>query len=272
MEDLERPAPQNLIQPLLSPRLSLDLRVFSTAGTLLPYVNWDSDRQELSCRIPHMAAGENRRKRKASPPASKPDESFGDADLEGVLSQDDESDFETPDSEADSDFEGLDEGAFSDASSDKSDVLATNGMNGDEPNYRVVTDANGDERYEYPEIDPVYDSDDTDAGEQVNTIGDIPLSFYDSYPHIGYSLDGKKIMRPAAGDALDALLDSVEVPKDWTGLTDPATGKPLKISKDELEILRKIQLNEIPEDGYDPYPVRHPLFPLLIGIALLMRF
>jgi len=63
-------------------------------------------------------------------------------------------------------------------------------------------------------------------------------------------------MRPAKGEALDALLDSIEVPKGWTGLTDPATGKPLNLSQEELEILRRIQTNEMPEDGYDPYPVR----------------
>lgn len=128
--------------------------------------------------------------------------------------------------------------------------------NGDEDlrNYRVETDANGNEKYVYDEIDPVYDSDDTDANEPVNTIGDIDLKFYDSYPHIGYDINGKKIMRPAAGDALDALLDSIEVPKGWTGLTDPATGKPLNLSQNELELIKKIQMNEL-QDGFDPYPV-----------------
>lgn len=120
-------------------------------------------------------------------------------------------------------------------------------------NYRVETDANGNERYVYDEIDPVYDSDDTDANEPVNTIGNIDLKFYDSYPHIGYDINGKKIMRPAAGEALDALLDSIEVPKGWTGLTDPATGKPMNLSRDELELIKKIQTNELP-DGYNPYP------------------
>lgn len=124
----------------------------------------------------------------------------------------------------------------------------------DGPNYRVVTDANGGVRYEYDEIDPVYDSDDSDAQGPANTIGDIPLSFYDSYPHIGYDINGKKIMRPATGEALDALLDSIEVPKGWTGLTDPTTGKPLNLSQDELELLRRVQMNEVPEEGYDPYP------------------
>ncbi|KAE9975533.1 Ribosome bioproteinsis protein erb1 [Venturia inaequalis] len=122
------------------------------------------------------------------------------------------------------------------------------------PNYTVTTDANGNTRYIYKEIDPVYDSDDSDAQEATNTIGDIPLSFYDSYPHIGYDIDGKKIMRPATGKALDALLDSIDIPKGWTGLTDPATGKPLNLSRDELEVLKRITRNEVPEDGYDPYP------------------
>lgn len=36
-------------------------------------------------------------------------------------------------------------------------------------------------------------------------------------------------MRPAAGDALQSLLDSIEVPKGWTGLTDINTGNPLNL-------------------------------------------
>ena len=121
-------------------------------------------------------------------------------------------------------------------------------------NYTVIEDANGNPRYIYPEIDPVYDSDDSDPPDTTNTIGNIPLSFYDSYPHIGYDINGKKIARPATGEALDSLLDSIDVPKGWTGLTDPATGKPLELSQQELEILKRIQMNEVPEDGFDPYP------------------
>lgn len=120
--------------------------------------------------------------------------------------------------------------------------------------FTVTEDANGNPRYVYNDINPVYDSDDSDAPATTNTIGNIPLTFYDSYPHIGYDINGKKISRPAKGEALDALLDSIEVPKGWTGLTDPATGKPLELSQQELEVLRRIQMNEVPEEGYDPYP------------------
>lgn len=123
----------------------------------------------------------------------------------------------------------------------------------DKPNYKIVKDANGNDRYIYPEIDPGEDSDYSVPDDEANTIGNIPLSFYESFPHIGYNINGKKIMRPATGKALDALLESIDIPAGYTGLTDPNTGKPLQLSKDELELLRKIQTNEAPEDGYNPY-------------------
>ena len=121
-------------------------------------------------------------------------------------------------------------------------------------NYRVVRDTNGNERYLYDDIDPTYDTDDSDAPLTHNTIGNIPLSFYDSYPHIGYDINGKKIARPAKGAALDSLLDSIEIPKGWTGLTDPNTGKPLDLNEEELNLLKHITRNEAAEQGYDPYP------------------
>ncbi|KAL2872191.1 ribosome biogenesis protein ERB1 [Aspergillus lucknowensis] len=123
----------------------------------------------------------------------------------------------------------------------------------EQPNYRIEKDANGNDRYIYDEINPDDNSDYSDVDEDGNTIGNIPLSFYDQYPHIGYDINGKKILRPAKGEALDALLDTIEIPKGWTGLTDPSTGKPLELSQDELELLRKVQMNEIPEEGYNPY-------------------
>lgn len=223
---------------------------------------------------PRQALGK-RKEPQAAAAAAPVEEEFGNATLEGILSQsEDDSDY----AESSGDEAELNGDLSEDEDEDEEDILsddipsdgedqdvsaklkatklsAANGDDDDEPNYRVVTDANGNERYEYDEIDPVYDSDDSDAQEAANTIGNIPLSFYDSYPHIGYDINGKKIMRPATGEALDALLETIEIPKGWTGLTDPATGKPLNLSQDELELLRRVQMNEVPEEGYDPYPV-----------------
>lgn len=153
----------------------------------------------------------------------------GDSDLEdersfeeGIISDEVPSDVES--NPADLKQDGT---ATSGAAEGKDDA------EGSSANYKITQDANGNPRYIYTDIDPVYDSDDSDAPATQNTIGNIPLSFYDSYPHIGYDINGKKITRPAKGEALDALLDSIEVPKGWTGLTDPATGKPLELSQQE---------------------------------------
>ncbi|EEY18459.1 eukaryotic ribosome biogenesis protein [Verticillium alfalfae VaMs.102] len=223
-----------------------------------------------------MAPQQGLKKRKGPQAEPESDDELNQVALEGVLSEgEDDSDFEGSEgSDSDNDsaeFDGL-EGSDVEEDEDEDDGFLSEDIPSDGedarkdgkisaaddedegPSYRIVTDANGGVRYEYDEIDPVYDSDDSDAQGPANTIGDIPLSFYDSYPHIGYDINGKKIMRPATGEALDALLDSIEIPKGWTGLTDPETGKPLNLTQDQLELLRKIQMNEVPEDGYDPYP------------------
>lgn len=233
-----------------------------------------------------MTSQDNIRKRKAStrdsPQADEVALSDGGADLESALQNGiyshSEDDFDEDEEDRSSDLlEGKSDEEEEDSGSDEllSDEIpsdderevkdsvghdgiaassAQEGLDEGGANHRITKDANGNLRIIYNEIDPVYDSDDSDAPATTNTIGNIPSSFYDSYPHIGYDINGRKIARPARGEALDALLDSIEVPKGWTGLTDPATGKPLELSQQELEVLKRIQMNEIPEEGYDPYP------------------
>ena len=115
-----------------------------------------------------------------------------------------------------------------------------------------VKGADGKPRPIRPEIIPVYESDDTDQ-EDNNTIGNVPLSAYDQFPHIGYDIDGKRIMRPATGSALDALLDSIDLPEGWTGLLDKETGGSLNLTKEELELVKRIQKGENPDDSVNPY-------------------
>ncbi|KAG5982864.1 Ribosome biogenesis protein erb1 [Claviceps digitariae] len=213
-----------------------------------------------------MALSRYMRKRKdSSASVSVSDNEFDGEILDGVLSQsEDESD---PDDTDGSDLEIELSGGNLSGLVDNAQTVDTQTTLKPDPYFRIVQDANGRERYEYDEIDPVYDSDDTDAQGPVNTIGNIPLSFYDSYPHIGYDINGKKIMRPATGEALDALLDSIELPKGWTGLSDPETGKPLNLSQDELELLRRLQMDEVPVQGHDMYP---DMVPYFTGIEEIM--
>ncbi|PFH57833.1 hypothetical protein XA68_14526 [Ophiocordyceps unilateralis] len=213
-----------------------------------------------------MAEKKSRRKRAsaASAESSEDDEFMNDMMNDVLTMSDDSSENENPDSGEEVDIEDDDEQKKRSEQRDgdgdfEHNARAQNSRN-DGPAYRIKVDANGGQRYEYDEIDPVYDSDDTDAQEPINTVGNIPSSLYDSYPHIGYDINGKRIMRPATGEALDALLGSIELPQGWTGLVDPQTGKPLTLTQDELKLLRRLQLNEVPEDGYDPYPDMVPYF------------
>jgi ribosome biogenesis protein ERB1 len=49
--------------------------------------------------------------------------------------------------------------------------------------------------------------------ENVNTIGNVPLRWYEDYDHIGYDVDGKKIIKSnAAGDGIDQAIAAKDDP------------------------------------------------------------
>ena len=41
------------------------------------------------------------------------------------------------------------------------------------------------------------------------------MHWYDDLPHVGYDINGKKVLRPAKGDELDKFLSTVEDPSAW---------------------------------------------------------
>ncbi|CAI5757620.1 unnamed protein product [Candida verbasci] len=146
---------------------------------------------------------------------------------------------------------------FSDEPQDDRDSLSgikINSLSVKDPNEKEIetTYSDGKPRIIKPEIEPIYDSDDSDA-ENFNTIGNIPISAYDEMPHIGYDINGKRIMRPAKGSALDQLLETIELPEGWTGLLDQNTGTSLNLSKEELELIQKIQQQENTDENINPY-------------------
>lgn len=110
----------------------------------------------------------------------------------------------------------------------------------------------GQTRRVYPEIEPDYDSD-SSTEDAPNRIGNVPLEWYDDLPHIGYDIEGRKVMRPAKGDELDKFLATVEDPTSWMSVEDKLTGKDVQLTNEELDIIRRLQQAEIPDGSYDPY-------------------
>ncbi|KAF9544614.1 Ribosome biogenesis protein erb1 [Mortierella hygrophila] len=177
------------------------------------------------------------------------------ADLDEDEDEDSEGSYMDGDSIADSQEELDDEDAEEEDESDFDDLVEDDidpnfGHNLNEP-LAPESDYNPIVR-EYPEIDPVYDSD-SSTEENDNTVGNIPMHWYDDYPHIGYDIDGKKIMRPATGDELDKFLSTMDDPDSWLSAHNYKDGQDVKLSAEELEIIRRLEGNRIPDADYNPY-------------------
>ncbi|KAI8825959.1 NUC169 domain-containing protein, partial [Fimicolochytrium jonesii] len=104
----------------------------------------------------------------------------------------------------------------------------------------------------FPEIDPIYDADDSDE-ETTNTTGNVPKEWYDEFPHVGYSIDGKPIMRGEKGDQLDNFLSIMDDPNAWRSAYDSIEDKNVVLTKEELAIIKRIQSGGFPDAEEDPY-------------------
>ncbi|KAF8164972.1 ribosome biogenesis protein ERB1 [Crassisporium funariophilum] len=104
----------------------------------------------------------------------------------------------------------------------------------------------------YPEIEPDYDSD-SSTEDAPNRVGDIPLHWYDDLPHIGYDINGKQVLRPARGDELDKFLATVEDASAWTSAFDKNAQMDKPLTSEELDLIRRLYANEVPDANYDPY-------------------
>jgi ribosome biogenesis protein ERB1 len=149
----------------------------------------------------------------------------------------------------------------------------------------IISDITGQPKRVYPEIEPDYDSDSSTEDVSVrnggvysvlnsiqapNRVGDVPMHWYDDLPHVGYDMDGKKVLRPARGDKLDKFLQTVDDPSAWfaffscvyskfpnypfrTSAFDKTAQMDKPLSAEELDIIRRLYANEVPDAGYDPY-------------------
>lgn len=168
---------------------------------------------------------------------------------------DDESDAEPSDADSIPSLDGFDSSDIDELSSE--DDLDENALKSESDDDRELSGkteigADGLPREILPEIDPHYSSDDSDR-EDENTVGNIPIAAYDKYPHIGYNIDGKRIMRPATQSAIDSLLETIDLPKGWTGLIDKNTGRNLNLSKEEMDLIDRVQKGMLPDDSINPF-------------------
>uniref|UniRef100_A0A6B2KZB0 Ribosome biogenesis protein BOP1 homolog n=1 Tax=Arcella intermedia TaxID=1963864 RepID=A0A6B2KZB0_9EUKA len=86
--------------------------------------------------------------------------------------------------------------------------------------------------------DLFYDSEDSENERTLNTVGNVPLEWYEDYDHVGYDLEGKKILKPNREDKIDQLLAQEQNP--WS-IYNEKTGKRETISEADMELIKNLQ-------------------------------
>lgn len=99
-----------------------------------------------------------------------------------------------------------------------------------------------------------YDNSDTSDEEDIrNTVGNIPMHWYDDYKHIGYDWDAKKIIKPPKGDQIDDFLRKIEDPNFWRTVKDPQTGQEVVLTDADIELIKRINSSRVPNPEHNEY-------------------
>jgi ribosome biogenesis protein ERB1 len=142
-------------------------------------------------------------------------------------------DSEEKTSESEELSEGIDEGSEDEEDGSQNEENGANAQNEQKPGDYIPSSITGRLKRVFPEIEPEYDSDSSTEDVRLfaissitihdlnytlqapNRVGNIPMHWYDDLPHVGYDMNGKRVLRPAKGDELDKFLATVEDPTSW---------------------------------------------------------
>lgn len=103
-------------------------------------------------------------------------------------------------------------------------------------------------------FDDVHDSDDSSEDESmINTIGNVPLEWYEEYDHIGYDRNGNRILKRKQKDALDHLIAKHDDPNYLRTVYDEINDREHVLSNQDLETIINVGIKGQFPPGYDPY-------------------
>ncbi|XP_041739468.1 ribosome biogenesis protein bop1 [Coregonus clupeaformis] len=99
-----------------------------------------------------------------------------------------------------------------------------------------------------------YEHDTSDEEDIRNTVGNIPMEWYQDYPHIGYDLDGKKIFKPIRNkDELDEFLDKMENPDYWRTVHDKTTASDIRLTDEQVDLVHRLQKGQFGDVNFNEY-------------------
>ncbi|CAI4221219.1 unnamed protein product [Auanema sp. JU1783] len=108
-------------------------------------------------------------------------------------------------------------------------------------------------RKEKPKVVDEYAYDSSDEEDLRNTIGNIPIEWYDDHDHIGYDKFGEKIIKPKKKDEIETFLEKMEDPDYWRKVFDRQTGQDVILTEEQINKIRSIASGKYPVATYNPY-------------------
>ncbi|KAJ6220943.1 hypothetical protein RDWZM_006755 [Blomia tropicalis] len=214
-----------------------------------------------------MASRAIKRKAPLAIEESSSDESeFEYKEDEEEESDDEESiDADTEESESDEESVGdIDEIAnninLKDISDDESDVV--DDANDDDLYTKVLNENNlstentNEDSYKW-KIESI--SNELEPISSGNNVAKIDEYNYDSsdeevnYVHIGYDVNGRKIIKPPAENEIDEFLRRMDDPTYWRTVQDNLTGQKVVLTDEDVDLVRRIKNSKFPDPSYDPY-------------------
>ncbi|CAI5723856.1 unnamed protein product [Peronospora destructor] len=94
----------------------------------------------------------------------------------------------------------------------------------------------------------------SDDEENVNTIGNVPLRWYEDYDHIGYNVEGKKIIKSNNGDGIDNAIAAKDDPNYDRTVYDAYNDRMIVVSDRDMEIIRRMQAGAFAHPEFEAYP------------------
>jgi ribosome biogenesis protein ERB1 len=99
------------------------------------------------------------------------------------------------------------------------------------------------------------DLSDDDEDAEGNTIGRVPLHWYDAYDHLGYNIAGEKILKPKMKDSLDHAIENKDDPHAAAHTVyDMYNGRYVHLSERDIEIIRRVQTGAFAHPEHNDTP------------------
>mmetsp|Transcript_6843 Transcript_6843/g.18604 ORF Transcript_6843/g.18604 Transcript_6843/m.18604 type:complete len:486 (+) Transcript_6843:232-1689(+) len=79
-----------------------------------------------------------------------------------------------------------------------------------------------------------------------NTIGDAPSEWYREEEHIGYDVDGRRILKRRWNDSIENLLHTIDDPSYWRKVFDEKEDREISLSRAHLELIQRLRNGAFP--------------------------